>query len=124
MSSGVVAALFCVVVLAAGGWADEKQAPPGPAKSDDKGKEKKPAFRTGAVRYQVKDVSKSVEFYTKHLGFKVDERFPVAPASPPSRTGASRSGSAARRVRAPARCPTAASRSRAGGTGSSSKSMT
>jgi glyoxylase I family protein len=29
-------------------------------------------FRAGAVRYQVKDVSRSVTFYTEHLGFKVE----------------------------------------------------
>jgi glyoxylase I family protein len=80
MSNGFVAALFCVGVLAVGGWADEKPTPPAPAKPDDKGEDKKPALRTGAVRYQVKDVDKSVKFYTKHLGFKPDERFPVSPA--------------------------------------------
>src|SRR5438067_1322164 len=74
MSNWFVAALLCVAVLAMGGWADDKPT----AKPDDK--DKKPAFRAGAVRYQVKDVNKSVEFYTKHLGFKVDERYPVAPA--------------------------------------------
>src|SRR5262249_61803208 len=44
---------------------------------DDKGK--KPEFRAGAVRYQVKDVDKAVEFYTKHLGFKLDPRYPAGP---------------------------------------------
>lgn len=68
MSNWFVAALFCVGLLAVSGWADDKPAPPASAKPDDK--DKKPAFRTGAVRYQVKDVEKSVEFYTKHLGFK------------------------------------------------------
>jgi glyoxylase I family protein len=29
-------------------------------------------FRAGAVRYQVKDVARSVAFYTEHLGFKVE----------------------------------------------------
>ena len=47
-----------------------KSRPRPSAKPDDKDKDKKPTFRTGAVRYQVKDVAKSVEFYTKHLGFK------------------------------------------------------
>lgn len=65
MSNWLVVALFCVGVLAVSGWADEKPTPP-----TDKGKDKKPTFRTGAVRYQVKDVDKAVEFYTKHLGFK------------------------------------------------------
>ena len=79
MSNWLVAALFCVGVLAVGGRADEKPNPPAPAKPGDKGKDKKPDFRAGAVRYQVKDVGKSVEFYTKHLGFKVDERYPAGP---------------------------------------------
>lgn len=80
--SNLLVVLFGVVLLAAVGWADETPTPPASAKPDDKDneKDKKPAFRTGAVRYQVKDVNKSVEFYTKHLGFKVDERYPVVPA--------------------------------------------
>jgi glyoxylase I family protein len=81
MSNWLVAVLLGVGLLAVGGRAGEQPTPPaGSAKPDDKGKDKKPAFRTGAVRYQVKDVDKSVEFYTKHLGFKVDERFPAGPA--------------------------------------------
>src|SRR5262245_7918583 len=78
MSHWLVAVLLCVGVLVVGVWADEKPIPP--AKPDDKGKDKKPIFRTGAVRYQVRDVDKAVEFYTKHLGFKVDERYPAGPA--------------------------------------------
>lgn len=80
MSNWLVAALVCVVLLAVSGRADDKPTPLAPAKPDDKGKDKKPTFRTGAVRYQVKDVEKAVEFYTKHLGFKADERFPAGPA--------------------------------------------
>jgi glyoxylase I family protein len=72
MSNWFVVGLFCVGLLAVRGWADEKPTTPGSAKSDDKDREKKPEFRTGAVRYQVKDVGKSVEFYTKHLGFKTE----------------------------------------------------
>jgi len=33
------------------------------------------------VRYQVKDVKRSIEFYTKHLGFKLDHQQPPAFAS-------------------------------------------
>jgi glyoxylase I family protein len=29
-------------------------------------------FQAGAVRYQVKDVARSVAFYTEHLGFRVE----------------------------------------------------
>src|SRR5262245_57141695 len=75
MSNWLVAGLFCIGLLAVGGWADEKPTPPAPAKPDDKAKDKKPDFWAGAVRYQVKDVDKSVEFYTKHLGFKVEQQF-------------------------------------------------
>lgn len=78
MLNGLVVVLFGIGLLAVVGWEDEK--PTSPASAMPQDKDKKPAFRTGAVRYQVKDVNKSVEFYTKHLGFKVDERFPVAPA--------------------------------------------
>jgi glyoxylase I family protein len=31
-------------------------------------------FRAGSVRYQVKDVARSVTFYTEHLGFQVELR--------------------------------------------------
>jgi glyoxylase I family protein len=30
------------------------------------------------VRYQVKDVQRSIDFYTKHLGFKLDHQHPPA----------------------------------------------
>jgi glyoxylase I family protein len=33
------------------------------------------------VRYQVKDVKRSIEFYTQHLGFKLDHQQPPAFAS-------------------------------------------
>ena len=33
-----------------------------------------PTFRAAAVRYQVQDVSRSIEFYTRHLGFKLEEQ--------------------------------------------------
>jgi len=79
MSYWLIAVLVCFGVLAAGVRADEKQTPPAPAKADDTGKDKKPDFRAAAVRYQVKDVDKAVEFYTKHLGFKLDPRYPSGP---------------------------------------------
>jgi glyoxylase I family protein len=77
MSNWFVAVLFCVAVPVVVGRTDEKPTPPASPRPDDKDKGKKPGFRAGAVRYQVKDVAKSVEFYTKHLGFKVDERYPA-----------------------------------------------
>src|SRR5438552_130248 len=75
MSNWLVAVLFGIGLLAVGGRADEKPTPPALARPDDKGKDTKPAFRAGAVRYQVKDVDRSVTFYTKHLGFKVEQQF-------------------------------------------------
>ena len=69
MSNWLIAVLFCVGLLAVG-WAVEN--PSVSAQPEDKDKGKKPAFKTGAVRYLVKDVDKSVKFYTKHLGFKVE----------------------------------------------------
>ncbi len=36
--------------------------------------EKNSQFRPVAVRYQVKDVDRSVSFYTEHLGFKLDRK--------------------------------------------------
>ena len=79
MSHWLVAILFCVGVLAVGGWAADKPTPPASRKPDDKDKEKAPEFRAGAIRYLVKDVDKAVEFYTKHLGFKPDPRYPSGP---------------------------------------------
>lgn len=38
-----------------------------------------PEFRAGSVRYLVKEVERSLAFYTKHLGFKVERQFPNAP---------------------------------------------
>jgi len=67
-------ALFCIAVLAVG-WAVELSSVSAQPDDKEKGKGKKPEFRAGAVRYQVKDVDRSVEFYTKHLGFKVEKQF-------------------------------------------------
>jgi glyoxylase I family protein len=76
MWNGLVAVLFCVALLAVGWAVDE---PSESAQPEDKDRGKKPAFRAGAVRYQVRDVDRSVAFYTKHLGFKVEQRFAGAP---------------------------------------------
>jgi glyoxylase I family protein len=46
--------------------------PPGQTQPSDGRQEKKMIFRAVAVRYQVKDVSRSVAFYTQHLGFKLE----------------------------------------------------
>ena len=39
------------------------------------------SFRVAGVRYQVKDVERSVAFYTQHLGFRLDQRSGPAFAS-------------------------------------------
>ena len=71
VSNWLVVGFFCVGLLVAG-WAVEN--PSASAQPDNKGK--KAEFRAGAVRY-VKDVDKAVEFYTKHLGFKVELAAPA-----------------------------------------------
>src|SRR5262245_16554797 len=76
MSNWLVAVLFCVGLLAVG-WAVENPSVSAQPDDKDKGKGKKPEFRAGAVRYQVKDVDRSVEFYTKHLGFKKELAAPA-----------------------------------------------
>jgi len=43
--------------------------------------EKKSILRVAGVRYQVKDVDRSVAFYTQHLGFKLDQQAGPAFAS-------------------------------------------
>jgi glyoxylase I family protein len=43
-------------------------------RADDSGGKEKPSFRPWGVRYQVKGVERSVAFYTKHLGFKLEQQ--------------------------------------------------
>ena len=52
-----------------------------PAKSSGPSGDKIADFRFSGVRYQVKNVDRSVEFYTKHLGFKLDQQASSAFAS-------------------------------------------
>lgn len=90
MSSWLVAALlfFGVGLMTAVGRADEQDLPPLSPKPDEQGTDKKPTFRAGAVRYQVKEVDRSVAFYTKHLGFQVERQFgPGAPFASVSNGG-------------------------------------
>jgi glyoxylase I family protein len=68
--------MFFVGLMAVMGRADEKM-PPKP--DDSKSEDEKPQFRAVAVRYQVNDVDKALEFYTKHLGFKVEQQFAGVP---------------------------------------------
>jgi glyoxylase I family protein len=45
-----------------------------PAKTAESSGDKTTDFRFAAVRYQVKDVNRSIEFYTGRLGFKLDQQ--------------------------------------------------
>lgn len=65
---------LCCVALAMAVFAGQKSDSPADAKSDPSTKEKKPAFRAVAVRYQVRDVDRSIAFYTKHLSFRLDQQ--------------------------------------------------
>jgi glyoxylase I family protein len=78
MSNWFVVSLFCIGLLAVG-WAVKNPSVSAQPDDKDKGKDKEPDFRAGTVRYQVMDVDKAVEFYTKHLGFKLNPRYPAGP---------------------------------------------
>jgi glyoxylase I family protein len=67
-----------VSLLAMAGCGGGAGKPSAAAGVDEARPQTKPVFRTGAVRYQVKDVARSVAFYTQQLGFKLDQ--PAAPA--------------------------------------------
>jgi glyoxylase I family protein len=79
MSNCIVAVLFGLVLMAIVGQGHQSPASQPSAEPDDQGKGNASAFRAGAVRYQVADVDRSVAFYTKHLGFKVELQFEGAP---------------------------------------------
>lgn len=66
------------------------------------------------VRYQVKDVSRSIAFYTQQLGFKLDHQ--NLPAFGQVSIGDLSSYSAAPGPRVPVQCPTVITRSPADGT--------
>jgi glyoxylase I family protein len=51
------------------------------ADAAEPGAGKRADFRPVAVRYQVKDVSRAVAFYTRHLGFQVERQAGTAFAS-------------------------------------------
>jgi glyoxylase I family protein len=76
-----VLALCGVGLLAMEVCMGQQADPSAAAKTDDPGGEKKAVFRAGAVRYQVKEIDRSVAFYTRHLGFKVEQRSGPAFAS-------------------------------------------
>lgn len=65
---------LCYVVLGAHASDDERDRS-APAAQDKSGEEKKSAATSvWGVRYQVKDVNRSVAFYTEHLGFKLEQQ--------------------------------------------------
>ena len=66
------------------------------------------------VRYQVRDVARSVEFYTTHLGFTLQHQ--QLPAFAASRSAMQTSCSAAHKPQGPGQCPMARRRSPAAGT--------
>src|SRR5258705_13701579 len=65
--------LLCFIGIAIGGCMNEKGSSEASRASDAKEGQ---SFVLGlwGVRYQVKDVSRSVAFYTKQLGFKLDQQ--------------------------------------------------
>ena len=71
--------VVCSLVLPALGGCvtDEEPTPSTAAKPDDPDGEKEPMFRALAIRYQVKDVDRSVAFYTTHLDFELAQPFPA-----------------------------------------------
>lgn len=73
-----VATVCCLALIAVGGIAQDRPNPS--AAGAEIGGEKQPMFRAVAVRYQVKDVERSIEFYTKQLGFAVDRQ--LGPGAP------------------------------------------
>jgi glyoxylase I family protein len=61
-----------------GGGADQQPTPHKATKPDDSDNEQQGAFRAVAIRYQVKNVDRSVAFYTQQLGFKLEQQSPPA----------------------------------------------
>jgi glyoxylase I family protein len=60
----------------------------GAGKTAVEGAEAKPVYTFAAVRYQVKDVDRSVTFYTEHLGFVEDTTIPPGTAFGAVKNGA------------------------------------
>ena len=57
-----------------GGGADQQPVPHDAIRPDAPDDKKQGAFRAVAVRYQVRNVDRSVAFYTKQLGFKLEQQ--------------------------------------------------
>jgi len=91
MSNLLVALLFCVGLLTVG-WAVENSSVSAQPDDKDKDKGKKPGFRAGAVRYQVKDVDRSVGSIRSTWASRWSSNSARACPSQASRTGAPLSG--------------------------------
>jgi glyoxylase I family protein len=67
------ALLLCFFGVAIGGYMNQKGSAEASSETGSNGKEGQPVVvGLWGVRYQVKDVNRSVEFYTKQLGLKLD----------------------------------------------------
>jgi glyoxylase I family protein len=75
------AVLCSVGLLATANFIGRPLDPSAAANLADPGEATKSAFRPAGVRYQVKDVARSVTFYTRHLGFKLEQQSGPAFAS-------------------------------------------
>jgi glyoxylase I family protein len=73
---------FCWIgLLVMGAVTAQPPGPPAAAKAENPGGEEKPTFRVAGVRYQVKDVERSLAFYVGRLGFQLVQRSGPAFAS-------------------------------------------
>ena len=63
------------------GSGNPKQEPSANASAANSAENKKQTFLMWGVRYQVREVDRSVTFYTQHLGFKLEQRSGSAFAS-------------------------------------------
>lgn len=65
--------LLCITAVGIGGFMSQKGSAESSSEADSNPKEAQSVvLGLWGVRYQVKDVSRSVAFYTKHLGLKLD----------------------------------------------------
>ncbi|MGH9966439.1 MAG: VOC family protein [Pyrinomonadaceae bacterium] len=92
-----------------------------PTDQDKSDGEKKSAISVWGVRYQVKEVERSIAFYTLYLGFKLEQRSGFAFASVSN--GGMTVLLSGPGVRVPAQCRMDADKNRADGIGSSSEWM-
>jgi glyoxylase I family protein len=70
------ALFFCFIIVAIGGYMNQaaKQSPEKSSQGDSAANTQSFVKSLWGVRYQVKDVSRSVNFYTQQLGLKLDHQ--------------------------------------------------